>query len=45
LRTAQAISSAEVWTSISPSSDRIEAAAVSSAGNTASCFNTSTTGQ
>ena len=45
LRNAQAISSADVAASLSPSSERIAAAAVSSAGSTSSCFSTSTTGQ
>ena len=45
LRNAQAISSADVAASVSPSSDRIAATAVSSAGSTSSCLSTSTTGQ
>ena len=45
LRNAQAISSADVAASLSPSSERIAAAACSSAGSVSSCFSTSTTGQ
>ena len=45
LRNAHAISSADVGSWLSPSRDRIAATAVSSAGRTSSCFNTSTTGQ
>ena len=45
LRNAQAISSADVAASVSPSSERIATAAASSEGRTSSCFSTSTTGQ
>ena len=45
LRTAQAISSADVGASVSPRSDPIAAAAASSEGKTPSCLRLSTTGQ
>ena len=45
LRKAQAISSALVAGRVSPSSERIDAAAEGSSGSASSCFTTSTSGQ
>ena len=45
LRNAQPISSAEVPVAVSPSSERMAAAAAGSDGSASSCFTTSTTGQ